>query len=425
MTLRTPRTSSGHPHNNGKDYHWQDLVSAHKRVDRDNVTAIKRLEDIEIQERMKMAMKQWKAQHPTDALNVNPDELFKFLQQLSSVELQQTSGKIHHIQQNVSNSLKKTNGRRFHVVIVGINKYHDPRTTPLQGCVNDALLFRDYVIRDLSVPANQITLLLSPTGNEILPPLQAIPWPRNTPSPTRENILNALYHLHDNPNIKPDDSIIIYYAGHGQSYPATGAGYTGSIEAISPVDRNTWKPNTDGTAELVVDISDREINVIFGEIAKKKCPNITLVLDCCHSSSGVRGCSNAFNSLQLGDKEFLTSRYCPSIPSAVPLMFKAADEARCLSPDRPRTADPNFCANMKSHVLIAAAKEYEEALEYKNRATGVSQGYFTSRFLAALRSPLGHSPTTTYRDIIGSPDLVMPFQTAFVAGRKTARLWFA
>ncbi|KAF9068240.1 caspase domain-containing protein [Rhodocollybia butyracea] len=422
----TLRGSQGHPHN-GKDYDCQSKVLAHNRSGPDIVAVIK----IELRFKELIMM----VAYPKV-------ELLKPFQQLFSTRnkfvkptrhLQQASDKTHHIdvfpQQNVSSCLKKMNGRRFHVVIVGINKYDDPRTPALQGCVNDALLFRHYVIHDLSVPANQITLLLSPAGNEILPPtLQAIPLPHNTPSPTRENILNALYHLHDSPNIKPDDSIIIFYAGHGQTYYATD-GFTprntGSIEAISPVDRNTWKPNTNGTAEIVVDISDREINVIFGEIAKKKCNNITLILDCCHSGSGVRGCSNAFNSLQLGDKEFLTSRYCPSIPSAVPLMFKAADEAGRLSPDRPRTADLNFRANMKSHVLIAAAKEYQEALEYKDRITGVSQGYFTSRFLTALRSPLGCNPTTTYRELIGSPDLVMPFQTAFVAGRKMARLWFA
>ncbi|KAF9068247.1 hypothetical protein BDP27DRAFT_834456 [Rhodocollybia butyracea] len=278
------------------------------------------------------------------------------------------------------------------------------------------MLFHDYVVQDLSVPVDQITLLLSPTGDERIP----------SSSPTRENILNALYDLHDNPNIKPNDSIIIFYAGHGQSYRATDYTTlnTGSIEAISPVDRRTLKSNADGTEEMIVDISDREINVILGEIAKK-CSNITLILDCCHTGSGIRGSSSAFVSFQVGDKDFLTSRFCPPIPSAVPLMFKAADEANRLSPDRPRTASPNFRANMKSHVLIAAAKEYEEALEFTDRTTGTTQGFFTSRFLSVLRSPLGLNPTTTYWDLIQSPGLVMPFQTAYVAGRKTERLWFA
>ncbi|KAF9068237.1 caspase domain-containing protein [Rhodocollybia butyracea] len=391
-------TSQGHPHN-GKD--WLNLVPPHNHID-----------IIKIETRLSFYPKV---------------ELFKPVQQPCRagnkfVKPTRHSNKIHHIpQKNVSSGRKETD-RRFHVVIVGINKYDDPRTPALQGCVHDALLFRDYLMQDLSVPVGQIATLLSPTGNEILPPLLDVPVPCNVP--TRENILNALYDLHDNPNIKPDDSIIIFYAGHGQSYSAAGYNFTGSIEAISPADRSTLKSNADGTEEIVVDISDREINVIFGEIAKN-CPNITLILDCCHAGSGVRGCSTAFTSLQLGNKEFLTSRYCPSIPSAVPLMFKSADETRRLSPDRPRTADPNFRANMKSHVLIASAKEYEEAFEYRDTVTGLSQGYFTSRFLTALRSPLGRNPATTYRDVIGSPDLVMPFQTAFVAGRKTARLWFA
>ncbi|KAF9068238.1 peptidase C14, caspase domain-containing protein, partial [Rhodocollybia butyracea] len=167
---------------------------------------------------------------------------------------------------------------RFHVVIVGINKYDDLSTPSLKGSANDALLFHDYCMQDLSVPVDQIKLLLSPTGDNLLSTLQDIPFPCTVP--TRENILNALYDLHDNPNIKSDDSIIIFYAGHGQSYRAADADYectpcnTGWIEAISPVDRNTQK-----NSELVPDISDREINVVLGEIAKK-CPNITLILDC-------------------------------------------------------------------------------------------------------------------------------------------------
>ncbi|KAF9056813.1 caspase domain-containing protein [Rhodocollybia butyracea] len=272
---------------------------------------------------MKVVHELWKAHYPTDTLDVDIDEFLKDSQQRYSAgntdklvklalvclhllgELNRTRERLISLLRKASDeinridvygyypqrdlsSLNKADGHRFHAVVVGINKYDDRRTPVLQGCVNDALLFRDYLIHDLSVPAGQITALLSRAGNEPLPPLQDIPFPCNTP--TRENILNTLYDLHDNPNIKPDDSIIIFYAGHGQSYRATDGCTplnTGYIEAISPVNRNTWKFNSDGTKEIVVDISDREINVTLGEIAKK-CPNITLVLDCCHAGGGTR-----------------------------------------------------------------------------------------------------------------------------------------
>ncbi|KAF9068244.1 caspase domain-containing protein [Rhodocollybia butyracea] len=440
----------------GKNVDWQDLVPARERGDPDIVMIQNQLTDTEanITEIMKLADELWKARHPTETeLDVDLDQLLKESQQRFSTgdadklvklaivclyllgelhrtrqrlisRLRKASDMIHRIdlcpQQNLSDGLK-VRGRRFHAVIAGINKYHDPGTPSLRGCVNDALLFRDYLMQDLSVPANQITTLLSPTGDEFLPPLQDIPFSYN--APTRENILNALYDLHDNPNIKPDDSIIIFYAGHGQSYRAAEADYectplnTGWIEAISPVDRNTPKSNS---SELVPDISDREINVVIGEIARK-CPNITLILDCSHAGGATRGASN---SLALGDFENFTPRSCPPLPSAIARMLKVADEEGRLSPDRPRIANSNFQANMKSHVLIAAAKDYEQALEFTARKTGVTQGFFTSRLLSALRSSLGQGPTTTYLDLIRSPDLVMRFQTAFVAGRKTDRLWF-
>ncbi|KAF9068243.1 caspase domain-containing protein [Rhodocollybia butyracea] len=330
------------------------------------------------------------------------------------------SDSIHYIdfrRQKLSNGLDNTSGRRFHVVIVGINKYDDPATPALQGCVNDALLFHDYFIHDLFVPADQITTLLSSTGKEV-------PSPLNTLRPTRENILNALYGLHNNHNLKPDDSIIIFYAGHGQSYPAKDAGYectslnTGSIEAISPVDRNTSLMfNSDGTEEIVVDISDREINVILGEIAKK-CPNITLILDCCYAGGATRGTRPTSN------KVYLTPRHCDPIPSAIRSMFEAADSnAVPLSPHRPRTVGPEFRPNMKSHVLLAAAKDGQEAYEYTDTTTEARQGFFTSALLSALRSPLGRDTKTTYIELIGS--LKMPeYQTAFVVGRKEEKLWF-
>ncbi|KAF9056816.1 caspase domain-containing protein [Rhodocollybia butyracea] len=401
-----------------------------------------------IEERTKEAHKLWKARHATE---IDIHELLKELQHRHSAgelvgptlrrlnELGGLNRKKQELisllwkaygsanidvspQRDLSNGLNQADGHRFHVVIVGINKYDDPRTPSLKGCVNDALLFRDYVMRDLSVPADQITTLLSRTGHEILLPLQDVSFPYN--SPTRENILNALYDLRDNPHIDPNDSIIIFYAGHGQSYRATDGCTplnTGHIEAISPVDRNTVMSSSDGT-EIVVDISHHEINIILGEIAKK-CPNITLILDCCHASGGTSGCSSD-SSLQLKDKEFLTPRRCPPIPLAVPLMFKAADKAGRLPPNRPSTASPDFRANMTSHVLIAAAKDYQEALEFTDSKSGVVQGYFTSRFVSVLRSPVGCNPTTTYCDLIRSPDFVMPFQTAVAAGRNTARLWF-
>ncbi|KAF9056807.1 caspase domain-containing protein [Rhodocollybia butyracea] len=212
----------------------------------------------------------------------------------------------------------KSNGRRYHAVIVGINEYGDPTTPSLNGCVNDALLFRDYLIQDLSVPSNRIKLLLSPIAGD-----KTIPFPYK--APTRDNILQALCDLFHNPDIKHDDSIIFFYAGHGQSYreACCTPEPAGSIEAICPVDRNTRKINADGTEETILDICDREINVILGEIATK-CPNITVILDCCFGGGGTRNGvpDSDLASLQLGDKESFMSRHCHPIPSAVPSCSK-------------------------------------------------------------------------------------------------------
>ncbi|KAF9056814.1 hypothetical protein BDP27DRAFT_1373178 [Rhodocollybia butyracea] len=189
---------AGHPHNECNTTLLQKVATL--------VTVNLRLEDIDlkIEERMKVAAK---ARHLSDILDV-----------LSAAFQCWGYARRAHLtidldvcpQQNVSNGLNKTNGHGFHVVNVGINMHSDPTTAPLNGCVNDTKLFRDYLRQDLSVPANQITLLLSLTGGELI----AFPCK----APTQGNILNAIYDLYENSDIETDDSMTVY-AGHGRSYP--------------------------------------------------------------------------------------------------------------------------------------------------------------------------------------------------------------
>ncbi|KAF9017712.1 hypothetical protein BDP27DRAFT_1149522, partial [Rhodocollybia butyracea] len=151
-------------------------------------------------------------------------------------------------------------------VIVGINNYDDGATGNLCGCVSDALLMYDYLTVDLGVPQSHISLLLSPALSD--PDISF-----KYGAPKRDKILNALYDLRDNNDIRTDDNIVLFFAGHGTSYKLAEP----NIEAICPMDRNTSQLSSDG--DIVLDISDREINVILGEMAKKT-NNITVILDC-------------------------------------------------------------------------------------------------------------------------------------------------
>ncbi|KAK0213449.1 peptidase C14, caspase domain-containing protein, partial [Desarmillaria ectypa] len=147
--------------------------------------------------------------------------------------------------------------------LIGIDAYNDTRDS-LQGCVSDALAFRKYLTEVLKVPAEKIQLLLSPN-----------------PKP---NIIRTLINISTSTKIQPGDQIILYFSGHGTSYPCATyftdtIGGQGNIEALCPMDRGS----------IIPDISDREINIILKQICRSKGHRITVFLDCCHSASGTRG----------------------------------------------------------------------------------------------------------------------------------------
>ncbi|PBK65533.1 hypothetical protein ARMSODRAFT_872231, partial [Armillaria solidipes] len=143
--------------------------------------------------------------------------------------------------------------------------------------VSDAKMVVEYLTSDLHVPGNHIQLLLSTSIEEC-----------NRVSSCCD--FAAILGLSTNTDIQHGENILIYFAGHGTTYECADyyqketAAALGTIEALCPMDRGP-KP----TATGIPDISDREINTILAEIAKKKGNHTTFILDCCHSFSITRG----------------------------------------------------------------------------------------------------------------------------------------
>ncbi|KAK0188284.1 caspase domain-containing protein [Armillaria mellea] len=166
--------------------------------------------------------------------------------------------------------LQTVKGSKFWAVIIGIDAY---KSSPLRGCVSDALLVEKYLKEELGVPQERIQLLLGSQHTSSEDPY----------FPSRTNIVNTLLSLVDNPQIQGGDNIIIYFAGHGAGYFPYDLG-NDSIEAICPIDRDT----IDNSGLRVPDISDREINSIFHQISRSKGHRITFLLDSCHTGAHVR-----------------------------------------------------------------------------------------------------------------------------------------
>ncbi|KAK0191760.1 hypothetical protein F5146DRAFT_929391, partial [Armillaria mellea] len=149
---------------------------------------------------------------------------------------------------------------RFWAVLIGIDAYD---SNPLQGCVPDALSIKKILI-DIGMQEHHIQCLL---GSQNLPHSDPL-------TPSHANIVNILYSIINNTEIKQGDNIIIYYTGHGLSYHcsdhfSTTLGFKCEnsnacpIEALCPIDHDT----IDAYECPVLDISDQELNALFTEIS--------------------------------------------------------------------------------------------------------------------------------------------------------------
>ncbi|KAG9128408.1 hypothetical protein FRC07_013748 [Ceratobasidium sp. 392] len=151
----------------------------------------------------------------------------------------------------------------LYALIIGINDY--PKIAGLKGAVRDAESFRDYLIKQLAVPEAQIVALLNKQA-------------------TRDNIIGAIRALGTNSKIKPQDPIVIFYAGHGTMLDKPEGWEAGEsqIQALVPYDIKA----EDASRNPIVPIPDRTIAALLNEIAQTKGDNITVIFDCCHSASG-------------------------------------------------------------------------------------------------------------------------------------------
>jgi len=117
----------------------------------------------------------------------------------------------------------------------------------LSGAVSDADSMAKYLEANYNVPSNQIVNIRDKQA-------------------TREGILTAFKNLRDNPRIKRDDAIVIYYAGHGGIID--GKETRTQIQTLIPVD---YDPNA---KPPVPPIPDRTFAAILDGLANKHGNNI-------------------------------------------------------------------------------------------------------------------------------------------------------
>jgi uncharacterized caspase-like protein len=139
----------------------------------------------------------------------------------------------------------------YHALIVGINDYQKwPR---LQTAVKDATVLRDLLVSRYGFNPENVIL-------------------RTDREASRQQINRDLRYLAQ--SMRPDDNLLVYYAGHGQLDDLTGDGYWVPAEGAMK-DPSTWVANSYVKAILSSE--------------KVQAKNVVVIADSCYSGSMLRG----------------------------------------------------------------------------------------------------------------------------------------
>jgi hypothetical protein len=141
-------------------------------------------------------------------------------------------------------------------LLVGLNRYPDPENT-LKGCINDVRQVNDLLVSRFGFAADGSTRLLTDARA------------------TTAAIVDRLQWLLD--GARAGDVLVFHYSGHGSQVPDRHGDEhdDGLDEIICPYDLDWDDPFTDD--DLYAIVKDLPAGV-----------NLTVVLDCCHSGTGLR-----------------------------------------------------------------------------------------------------------------------------------------
>ncbi|PVF95451.1 hypothetical protein CPB86DRAFT_875672 [Serendipita vermifera] len=261
-------------------------------------------------------------------------------------------------------------------LIIGIDQYVDPKYQ-LQGAVNDGRNMEEYLKSNL--PSTKIRSLYDQHA-------------------TRDSIIKEIRQVILNEDIRRQDPILIFYAGHGgeASPPANWSIQDQKIQVLIPQDY-------DEDSKV---ITDQGFAALLQELASAKGDNITVILDCCHSGSMTR--NSPFDQIASRNRAIQITK--PLSPDVDQDIFNARETSYKL-PDRPFQY-----SGSASHVLLAACGESECALEEGG------QGAFTRALLSTMRE-IGYKNMTYAEAIRRLPPLSA--QSPRCEGKNRDRLFFS
>ena len=229
-------------------------------------------------------------------------------------------------------------------LLVGLNHYPDPANT-LRGCINDVRQVSDLLCSRFGFAANGSTRSLTDARA------------------TTAAIVDRLHWLLD--GARAGDVLVFHYSGHGSQVPDRHGDEVddGLDEIICPYDLDWDDPFTDD--DLYAIVKDLPAGV-----------NLTVVLDCCHSGTGLREAASPGSRAR---------RRCLSAPPAL---------------SRPRRADAavrRFGSRAAQHGAILIAGCRSDQVSADAYIDGDYHGALTYFLCRAIETAEGR---LTYRELI-------------------------
>jgi len=255
-------------------------------------------------------------------------------------------------------AMQQTMQQTIYALLIGINRYASSTVPDLGGCVNDVDAMATLLRTRFGVPATQIKTLLNEQAT-----YDAVK------SQFRQHLIESVRTLVEQTGTNARASapaVLFHFSGHGSQAPdPTGQEADGFDETL--VCHDSRLPN-------VYDLKDWELGQLLDELAAYT-ENITVILDCCHSGSGTRAPVKA--PVNSPVKMITHTRGCfrdlrPQSDHCPPSPYQPVVAKSMIPPINRRSGKANgavdqhhhWAKNRANHVLLAACRDQEKALEY-------------------------------------------------------------
>jgi hypothetical protein len=240
--------------------------------------------------------------------------------------------------------------RTLRALLVGIDEYRSP-VPALRGCVNDITRVAAWLQMRAVAAGDRFDPLVLRNGQA-----------------TRQAVIDGFRrHLGA---ASGGDTAVFYYTGHGSQEPAPAEQLR-----LEPDARNETLVLVDSRHDDVADLADKELALLVDEVAAVA-GHVLVVLDCCHSGSGVRAAEEIDEDVRV---RRAPTRETPRQPESYLAGTRAAGWLN---------------AEGGGYVLLAACRSDQEAKEM--RVDGEPRGVFSVALERALAG-IGGAPT--YADV--------------------------